>query len=259
MSSKENSKDKKVNKSSSFIKVVYFDEFSAQDYLDTVNGGRFNWNEEQNKKRTAEILAEIEAHAEGGINILGFLKSFFSGTAKTDVSGEVAKIVDSTLKSTILTEYIDAAEMDAEVSKFGPVGVYAPENSVTMYKMFSSYLTIVPKEQLPIDMEKLNNAVLGERGYYAMLLDQDNPPKIVLRFNISAFKNNYHLVDLCKMNLKYYGVKVGRCTLSELTIENEFLFHHKHEPLTPEMILNEVDDKQNQLDVYDVVLAGVIR
>ena len=36
--------------------------------------------------------------------------------------------------------------------------------------MYSSYLTVVPKDQMPIDMEKLNDALLGERGYYGMLL-----------------------------------------------------------------------------------------
>ncbi len=42
------------------------------------------------------------------------------------------------------------------LTKFENDGVYAPDNSVSMYKMYSSYLTIVPKEQLPIDMEILN-------------------------------------------------------------------------------------------------------
>lgn len=34
--------------------------------------------------------------------------------------------------------------------------------------MYSSYLDVVPKDQITIDMEKLNDAVLGERGYYAV-------------------------------------------------------------------------------------------
>lgn len=33
---------------------------------------------------------------------------------------------------------------DDNVRKFENDGVYAPENSVSMYKMYSSYLTIVP-------------------------------------------------------------------------------------------------------------------
>lgn len=59
-------------------------------------------------------------------------------------------------------------------------------------------MTIVPKEEMPIDMEKLNEAILGERGYYEMLLKTEKDKKSVLRFNLKAFKNNYNLVDLSK-------------------------------------------------------------
>ena len=52
---------------------------------------------------------------------------------------------------------------------------------MTLYKMLSSYLTIVPKEEIPIDMEKLNEAILGERGYYDMLLKTEKERKSVLR------------------------------------------------------------------------------
>ena len=37
-----------------FIKVIYFDNGSAQDYLDIENGGRLDWNTEENKKRVAD-------------------------------------------------------------------------------------------------------------------------------------------------------------------------------------------------------------
>ena len=43
---------------------------------------------------------------------------------------------------------------------------------------------------MPIDMEKLNEAILGERGYYDMLLKTEKERKSVLRFNLQAFKNN---------------------------------------------------------------------
>ena len=59
-------------KDTGFLKIVYFDEVSAQDYLDITNGGHLDWNEEKNKKRAAEILAEIEAQTQGGFNILSF-------------------------------------------------------------------------------------------------------------------------------------------------------------------------------------------
>ena len=56
-----------------FIKVIYFDEPTAQDYIDIVNGGRLDWSKEENKERAAKILTEIEAQAESGFNILNFV------------------------------------------------------------------------------------------------------------------------------------------------------------------------------------------
>ena len=34
-----------------FLKVIYFDESTAQDYIDIVNGGRLDWSKEENKEK----------------------------------------------------------------------------------------------------------------------------------------------------------------------------------------------------------------
>lgn len=251
--------DVSKGKDTGFLKIVYFDEVSAQDYLDITNGGRLDWNEEKNKKRVVEILAEIEAQTQGGFNILSFLKASITGSVKTAGTGELAHIFDSTLQNTILTDYIRALKGDPNIAKFGPSGLYAPDNSISLYKMYSSYLTVVPKDQMPIDIEKLNEAVLGERGYYGMLLRQERKPKTVLRFNIMAFKNNYNLADLNKMELAFYGIKVGKCTLQELSIDKEFDFQKKTSFVSAEAIVDGVENSEEYLDVYDVVLAGVPR
>ena len=123
-------------------------------------------------------------------------------------------------------------------------------------------MTIVPQEEMPVNMEKLNDALLGERGYYAMLLAGEEETKNVLRFNINSFKNGYSLADLSKMKLYYYGVKVGTCTKEQLTLEKEFEVSSKKEKLqiSAEDILDgkEVESKNNSLDIYDIVLAGVV-
>ncbi|MFQ9450374.1 MAG: DUF6414 family protein [Coprococcus sp.] len=124
--------------------------------------------------------------------------------------------------------------------------------------MYSSYLTIVPAEQMPIDMEKLNEALLGERGYYAMLLTSETEPTCVLRFNVKAFKNNYNLADLSKMQLTYYGVKVGSCTREQLNIDKEFEHKPKKVVMSADNIIDGTVSEQKDLDVYDIVLAGVM-
>ena len=37
-------------KSPSFLKIVYFDEAAAQDYLDITNGGRLDWEQRRKQK-----------------------------------------------------------------------------------------------------------------------------------------------------------------------------------------------------------------
>ena len=220
-----------------FLKIVYFDEAAAQDYVDVTNGGRLDWSTQENKEKIAKIVAEIEAQAKSGFNILNYIKATFQGKVDASASAELTSAFDKTIKNTLLTDYIQAASKDEHVKKFENSGVYAPENSVTLYKMLSSYLTIVPKEEMPIDMEKLNEAILGERGYYDMLLKTEIERKSVLRFNLQAFKNNYNLVDLSKMKLTYFGIKVGTCGENHLSIDKEFDFQPAEDKTTAEEIV----------------------
>lgn len=240
-----------------FTKIVYFDEQAAQDYLDITNGGRLDWSKEENKKRVAEILAEIEAQAKGGFNILEWFKLMLSGEVNAKATGALSSIFDTTIKNTLLTDYIEKASTDRSVCKFTDCVLYAPENSVSMYKMISSYLTVVPKDQLPIDMEKLNDAVLGERGYYSMLIDGKDD--VVLRFNIKAFFNNYSLADIGKMKLGCFGVEVGKCQRRQLSIDQEFIQPDDKKVPTAEDIVDGLNNEtdENILSIYDVVLAGV--
>lgn len=119
-------------------------------------------------------------------------------------------------------------------------------------------MTIVPKEQMPIDMEKLNQAILGERGYYEMIVDDENK-KSILRFNINAFRNNYYISDLVKMNLDYHAIEVGTVSIGSLTMESEFGERQDNEINGFDIVENRIPTNSNDLKVYDVILAGVYR
>ena len=93
-------KNDKKQTEPTFLKIIYFDELAAQDYLDITNGGRLDWSKEDNRKRAAEILTEIEAQAQGGFNILNFIKGSLAGNVDAKASGEVSKLFDSTIKNT---------------------------------------------------------------------------------------------------------------------------------------------------------------
>lgn len=256
------SKEMKKNKQKKeLIKIIYFDEPSASDYNIIKEGGQIDWTSEKNKEKLAKIIGEIEAQAKSGFNFLSYVKAAVSGKMGLNLDYETSSILKSTVTNTILTDYLSHAATDESIEKFEDYSVYAPENSITMYKMYSSYLNIVPKDMIPIDLEGLNNAILGERGYYQMLAERDNSINCIFRFNIKAFKNNYSLVDLSKMNLCYYGVKVGQSKLSDLNIQNEFKFEKNNDTIqSPEEIVKNkmIRDNCTPLDVYDIVLAGVM-
>lgn len=255
MSKKQSKKPKKM------IKIIYFDETSATDYITIQNGGEIDWSTTENKEKLAKLMAEIDAQAKGGVNWFSAIKASLSGHANVSYDARTTSLIESTLTNTLLTDYIELASKDENVRQFHEDGVHAPPDSITMYRMYSSYLNIVPKEEIPIDLEQLNNALLGERGYYQMLLNSEVNSTCVLRFNIKAFKNNYSLADLSKMNLSYFGVKVGTCTEEQLSMKKEFEIENveKKPPSATEIITGEEQtSKEELLDVYDIVLAGVM-
>lgn len=241
------------------IKIIYFDETSASDYITIQNGGQIDWNTKENKEKLVKLLAEADAQAKSGVNWLSVIKASISGNVNTSFDSKTSNLFESTLPNTLLTDYIKAANKDKNIRQFHDASVYAPKNSVTIYKMYSSYLNIVPKEEIPIDLEQLNQAVLGERGYYQMIVNEKNT-KSVLRFNISAFKNNYSLADLAKMNLSYFGVQVGTCSEEQLSMEKEFEMEESiKKPKASEIVMGDnAAPVRNVLNVYDIVLAGVM-
>lgn len=242
------------SKSKKMLKVIYFDEKSASDYIDIFNDGHLNWTTGKDKEKIAKFIAEIEAELGGGFNFLTWMKASLYGKANTSVSSDTKMIIETKITNTILTDYLNIANEDKNIRKFFDI-VYAPLNSISLYKIFSPYTIIVPFDQQPIDLEKLNLALDNAKGYYEMLLSNESEPKNVLRFNIQAFRNNYNLSDLTKMKLVYYGVCVGECEKSKLDMAKEFEFT-KVLP-SAEEIVDGKKSSDKKLKVFDIVLAGI--
>ena len=85
-----NLKNRKAEKPE-FLKIVYFDEDAAQDYVDVTNGGRLDWTTEENKQKVAKIVAEIEAQAKSGFNILNYIKATFQGKVDASAAWQVSR------------------------------------------------------------------------------------------------------------------------------------------------------------------------
>ncbi|MBO0983654.1 DUF6414 family protein [Rathayibacter sp. SD072] len=240
------------------VKIVYFDEESASDLLDITAGGKEASSKESARERTAEVEAKAGAKAAAKFNWL----PFFGGSAEAGAAASATalgrSILNKTLSNTILTDYLGKVHELKGVERLEKFTISAPSDSAAYMKMFTPYLAMLKIDELPVNLAELDKALLSAKGYYELLGQTPNGSKLVLRFNIEAFRNNYGLVDLGRMNLVFDGVRVGRASESSLTMSAEM---NPNPSVTPVDALAIVDGSSEAagdlLDVYDVILAGV--
>lgn len=246
-----------------FLKIVYFDECSAIDYLDIVNEGRINSTVEKTDTDECKAGAKGSFNFEsklGWLSKLGIAPSINAG-ADLGYSHLGNKLIKNTISNTVLTDYIKAIDKNKSKSVriFNGYKTFAHENSLSWIKMYSPYLIMGRDDMvndIPFDLTKLDEALSNAKGYYELLID-NSIEKHILRFNIDSFRNNYNIADLVKMDLTYFAVKVGRVREENLAMENEFNIAN-NTAITARGMLNMEDAKDpDTLDVYDVVLAGV--
>ena len=241
------------------IKIVYFDEESASDLLDIVAGGKETSSKELTKERAAQVEAEARAKAAAKFNWL----PFFGGSAEAGVAASASavgrSILNKTLSNTILTDYLSKLGELKGIERLDGLSVTARSDSAAYMKMYTPYLAMLKIDELPVNLAELDSALLSAKGYYELLGQGADGKKRILRFNIRAFRNNYGLVDLGRMELVFHGLRVGRAMESSLTMEAE-MSPGSSAPITAKELLKGTSgdgDEAGLLDVYDVLLAGV--
>jgi hypothetical protein len=242
-----------------FVKIVYFDEESASDFLDISAGGKSTSSTEDVQDRLTELHGKAEARV--GMKV-GWL-SIFGGSADAaaGVRGEVTgkTILSKTLSNTILTDYLEETSVDdACVVELRDLRVYAPKDSMAYMKMFTPYMVMLRLEDSPVDLALLDEVLSGAKGYYELLGERADGAKIVLRFNLNAFRNNYGLTDLGRMRLVFHGILVGQTSETDLGMKAEMSGGSGGPAVTAsEVYHGKAEEDQELLDVYDVILAGV--
>ena len=159
-----------------------------------------------------------------------------------------------------MTDFLNTIsnKKNKDISIFDKPKLKAYENSITFLKMYAPYMKMLNSRELPINISEIDSILIGAKGYYELIAQMNNGHKVILRFNITAFRNNYSLNDIIKMDLKYYAIKVGAYPENKLDIAKEF--PAPQEELDAYNINTTSDDsnqEKNLLDVYDVILAGV--
>jgi len=264
----------------SFLKIVYFDEGSALDYLEAKHGGRYDKVSSDIIQRAKTLAGEAGLEVSTDPKLLSFIIDSLIGikgrvSARTAYDRKSETNISETVSSTVLSNFIEDVYGNVQDSNFGifnKINLSIIPNSITFIKTISPMLKIIKEEsfeqQMPIHLGALDQIFSDAKGYYE-LISKDEEEKTVFRFNINALRNNYRLNDLTKMDIAIIGIKVGECTEEQLEWEAEF--NEKKTEQKPERksrvaniieteLQNEekVPDVIKKLDIYDVILAGVV-
>lgn len=267
-----------------FLKLIYFDEPFVTDFMQIIDGGEM--------KKTTELVDSIDTKATGdagleagaGTSVKGIprILSFLSGVdismaAETEgkITKKKSKITKNILENTMMADFLALVKADNRRSKnkrcagieiFEDVSVRPVVNSFTYLMLVAPFLEMV-EGKIPIsssdgtsfnlDVRKIESAIEKGRGYYEFIAEVQGIRKI-LRFNLSSFRNEYTMSDLPKMTLTYYVIKVGKIKETDLQVQKEFEFGATQKILRADYSNSMGKEEEKFLDVYDVVLAGVV-
>ena len=263
----------------------YFDEAFVADFMQIIAGGEL--------KKTTEFITEVNSGIEGNTGIeaeigtekngLSKIFSFLSGATinaeggiNANLSRKSDRIAKNILENTLLADFISLLDADKRRTKnkrcngikIFPKVVVRPEvNSFSYIMLIAPFLSMIDGElpvktsdgeAMKIDITKIEEAIEKGRGYYEFVATIDGK-EVIFRFNRSAFRNNYTMSDLPKMQLTYYAIHVGQIEKSDLQVQKEFEFGTaKSSKRVDYASASQGDSMTTEIEVYDVVLAGVI-
>lgn len=248
------------------IKVIYFDEGSATDFIYVLGGGKNTDRKEHIVDKTTQIAVGADAEIGKSAGIFSVLTAKIGLEGNADLSREGSTIITKAVENTILTDYLSCMEKDGKqyIRVFKNCKLYPYPQSFAFFKMVTPYLKMTNGDVelangLSINLAMIDEALDSGRGYYELMVE-DKDETAVLRFNNKAFRNNYFISDLVKMNLDYHGIEVGTVDLGSLTMQSEF-DKSKEPEINGRDIMNDDEHviKENEIKVYDVLLAGVSR
>lgn len=267
-----------------FVKIIYFDESFVADFMQIIAGGEI--------KKTTEFISNVSsdgqasAEAEAGISTNGSgvtkLFSFLSGItfnaqakAEANVGYRRDKIVKNILENTLLSDFMELLKNDSKrkdenkkcsgINVFPRLKVFPEANSFSYFMLAAPFFNMLKGDvpidsadgtQFTLDISKMEEALDKGRGYYEFIANYNNK-EIMLRFNITAFRNNYTMSDLPKMELTFYAVNVGKADKKKLQIEKEFEFGVQNKARINYAGTSTNEEDFEEIDVYDVVLAGI--
>jgi len=248
------------NKEKKMTKIVYFDELGATDYLTINDGGLIDQIIEELTEDNKNVSAGTKLKAWAKASFWPFVGGSVEGNFNADIEKRNSNMVKTTISNSLLSDFLEKKKEDIE--ELGDYYLEPYPNSIAFFKMFTPYLKMFSKDftiddGVTLNIRNMDEAFEYGKGYYEMIAKQKVKEinKKILRFNINAFRNNYTIADLTKMDLRYYIVKVGQANEDSLDINKEF--NMDESLISLDDLENEKSEDKEVLDVYDVILAGV--
>lgn len=239
-------------------KVIYFDEGSTTDMLEIKNGGSLFIKQESKEESGDSGSANFAAKTKFLLNSL-FFKAEANVEASLNTSFTDTDYFNKTITNTLMSDALDYFHSTNDIVKsFSNYRVEIVKDSIAYIQMISPYLAMIDsangikvEEDISVAINKINSTLKESKGYYEVLAKKGSSKKI-FRFNNKSFRNNYGLQDLQNMDLTFYGVKVGKMREDYLNFAKSIA--------AEETVITSVDEakiKPKELEVYDIVLAGV--
>ena len=269
------------NTGKALSKIIYFDEGSVTDFLQIEAGGQLT--------ETTELLNDTENEADAAANagisfgIGKLFRSIVGMEAKVGVDSKISgrtkanEIAHQILQNTILTDFYNYISSDDSkaIQCFTNYSICVIKESLGYYIMLSPYMSMLQSKNgikidnmpdMTIAIDKFDDSLRMAKGYYELIgVSKSKKTKVVFRFNLNAFRNNYKISDLTRMDLVIYAIKVGKTTADKLDIKSELdvpvlSARTLENPSYDEIALEDEKEQEvdrSKLDIYDVLLAGV--
>lgn len=251
------------NKIQKMLKIVYFDEISATDYLIIEKEGfeEIITQELTSDYHDANSNIESSLWAKLPLWVLG-IGGGVKAEGKIKFGTNENNIIKKTISNSLLSDFIKEISKNDKIKTFKGFSVYPHPSSMTFVKMFTPYLKMfkngVDLGGMTLNFSDMDDVFEDSKGYYELIAIKD-VEKFIFRFNIDSFRNNYAIADLTKMDLTYFGIKVGEIEETKLDIAIELNMDFGENDVQLEDIdeagYNKKDSKL--LPIYDIILAGV--
>ena len=253
----------KKSKNSKLLKVIYYDENAAMDYVTIMNDGNITSEEINKVIEGSNKDIKVAADASAKSSLMRILNLSIGVSSKIGGHNNKEKIINSTITMNIMTEFVKLAETDDNIEKLYDLKLEIDENTFTFIKAVYPYIKLFNDTEMidgldNININKIDEVILSTKGYFEFIATKNQQEEAILRFNIDCLRNNYKFNDLLIMDLCYYGIRVGNATRKSIRAENEL--NKKEEILTKEELFDESSKnsyEEKLLPIYDIIIAGV--